>query len=208
MDPFGATASATIALSSISTPPIPHILYPATGASFYSSQAINLRGFADDLDDKPITDAELSWTSSISGAIGTGRSLWVTLPLGVHTITLTATNATGQAAQTSMLLTITLGADYPTAKILSPSDMQGFGDVGTSISFQGVGTDPVDGALTGVALEWYSSIDGFLGTGNNISAVLSGNPYVPICHNVTLKVTNSAGRQAMHSITVCVGRIQ
>jgi hypothetical protein len=55
-----------------------------------------LEGDAFDLQDDDIPESRLRWTSNISGLLGTGSTLKLSnLPLGVHTITLSATNSAG-----------------------------------------------------------------------------------------------------------------
>jgi hypothetical protein len=60
-----------------------------------SGHEVVLDGDAFDLQDDDITESELQWTSNISGLLGIGTPLKVTLPLGLHTITLSATNSLG-----------------------------------------------------------------------------------------------------------------
>ena len=50
--------------------------------------------------------ATLVWTSSIEGQIGTGESFSALLSVGVHTITLTATNAGGAVATDQVTVTV------------------------------------------------------------------------------------------------------
>jgi len=63
------------------------------------------------------------------------------------------------------------------------------------------------GYLADDKLEWFSSIDGFLGTGATLSVKLQGGACSVFTHVITLKVTNSGGIQASHSITILVGQI-
>lgn len=56
----------------------------------------------------------------------------------------------------------------PTATINAPADGASY-PWGETISFSGSGTDPEDGALTGSALVWKSSLDGQIGTGESFT---------------------------------------
>ena len=86
----------------------------------------------------------------------------------------------------------------PVVSISSPADGASFGS-GTMITFEGTALDAEDGDLAS-GLAWESSIDGELGTGGSISAVLSdGN------HIIAASVTDAGGSTAGDSITVIVG---
>jgi hypothetical protein len=77
--------------------PLAAIFMPATGDFFPPGSVVELRGAASDLEDGPLTGSQLTWTSSISGALGSGEVLALdTLPPGQHQITLTATDGDGQ----------------------------------------------------------------------------------------------------------------
>ncbi|HEY3055052.1 MAG TPA: hypothetical protein VGK31_03865 [Thermoanaerobaculia bacterium] len=60
-----------------------------------SGHEIVLDGDAFDLQDDDIPESKLQWRSNISGVLGNGTPLKVILPLGLHTITLAATNSLG-----------------------------------------------------------------------------------------------------------------
>jgi hypothetical protein len=177
---------------------------------------IDLKGYAEDPDDPsaPLCyQCTLTWSSNIKGALGKG--LWlshiaVSLPEGVHTITLTALDPYGLTATTSIKVNVLAGAGYPTGKIISPATGITV-KPGTPITFQGEGTDPEDGVLSGSNLKWYSDRDGFLGTGVKITVVLSG-PKIPckpesVTHTITLVITDSDGHEVKYTIQVEVGTL-
>jgi hypothetical protein len=74
--------------------PEAHILEPPTGSTFVVGQKVALRGMALDPEDGPLSgEAQLAWTSNISGMLGTGSELALSLPEGTHRIMLTATDS-------------------------------------------------------------------------------------------------------------------
>jgi hypothetical protein len=78
---------------------------------------------------------------------------------------------------------------------------------GELISFFGSGTDPEDGEISGASIEWFSSVDGALGTGSSIQATLSGPPAGEegqVDHIITLRVTDSNGNQDTDEFLVTV----
>ena len=84
----------------------------------------------------------------------------------------------------------------PTATINHPGDGE-TRDAGDDIPFVGVGSDAEDGALTGAALVWTSSLAGQFGTGASFDAALEAGTHV-----ITLTVTDSDGNEGTDSITL------
>ena len=83
------------------------ITSPASGLAIPEGTSVRLAGSATDPQDGALADAALAWSSSIDGALGTGSSLEVASPsVGVHTVTLTATDSDGNtgAASVSVLV--------------------------------------------------------------------------------------------------------
>jgi hypothetical protein len=204
VDQHGAETSVVRSIEVVNYPPIPMITYPFNNGQFYTSQTITFQGMATDADEE-IADTALVWTSSRMGVLGTGRSLSTRLTAGTHTIQLTATDIHGATATTSINLTVAVGEGVPTARILSPAP----NTLGQEFTFIGQGIDPEEGELPGTRLRWYSSEDGFLGTGKQLTKRLSGPP-IPcepeiIPHIITLEVTDSDGKIGRHQIRVNVG---
>jgi hypothetical protein len=206
IDPYNATASASIKVNAISQPPSAFITYPPNNSTFFTSQKVNLRGFGSSPNENDIPDARLSWSSSLGGQFPTGHDVWVSLNQGTQIVTLNATDALGQTAKASITLTVNGGVDVPTAQILSPQDNASFG-INDIVQFRGQGIDVIDGTLPDSSLQWFSSVDGFLGTGGNIMVKLKGALNAPLTHIITLQVTNTSGNQGTVSITVLVGSI-
>ncbi|MEM4729805.1 MAG: Ig-like domain-containing protein [Thermoplasmata archaeon] len=85
---------------------------PAAGP-FETGDLISLVAFAYDPDDGPLTGKTIKWSSSASGALGTGQRLLVALPAGVHTITVVATDSDGNTAQASVRITVLGPGEMP-----------------------------------------------------------------------------------------------
>lgn len=203
-DPFDGVGTASINITVINTPPTVKITYPADGTNYYSGQQINLRGYA--FDEEVYGYIPVSWSSSISGPLGTSGDFWVFLSEGDHTITLTATDEKGSTATNSIILHIqgTPGTGgYPTVQITQPSNNSVFGpdDV---ITFIGQATDPEDGVISDdAAFQWSSSEDGLLGTGRTLQHSLSVTGE-SVTHLITLEVTDSSQNKSNHSINVTI----
>jgi chitinase len=85
----------------------------------------------------------------------------------------------------------------PVATINHPGDGE-IRNVNEDIPFVGVGTDVEDGALTGAALVWTSSLEGELGTGTMFDLALTQAGM----HVITLTVTDSDGNQGTDTVTL------
>jgi hypothetical protein len=208
VDPFGATGQASMQLT-IANPalPVAYIASPGNGAVFYASQGIQMLGSGSAPNETSIPDSGLHWSSNLAGAIGVGSNLVKALPVGAQTVTLTATDAFGDSASTSVNITVKTGADYPTVRILTPPPPISGSPIGQTINFWGSGQDPVDGALTGTQLSWTDSVDGALGTGAMIHTTLSGAVCGPTSHQITLTGTNSHGLKSTATEVIYVGPI-
>jgi len=76
------------------------IVSPEEGASYVRGQSVALVANSIDVEDGSLDDAALSWSSNLSGVLGTGRMLHASdLVPGTHVITLTATDS-GEATDT------------------------------------------------------------------------------------------------------------
>jgi serine protease len=206
-DPFGATASASMPLRVIKPfPPTATIVLPANNSTFSASQQVHLVGAGESSDSPPFGASQLAWTSSVAGSLGTGSDIWVSLPDGSETITLTATDNFGQGGTATVNITLQSGSQLPTVKITSPpyNSALATGQAGT---FIGSATDPFDVTLSGAQLQWTDNLDGYLGQGAKIVKVLSAPSCGPIAHQVTLTGTDSKGNKATSTVIVAVGPI-
>jgi hypothetical protein len=172
------------------------ITAPATGAEVAFDEDVTFVATADDPEDGALSGASVVWRSDlVTAPLGSGLSVTTALtPPGAHTITCTATDSDGNTGSD----TITVTSLSPVAAIFHPGD----GEVrpaASSIPFVGEGRDLEDGALTGAALVWTSSLDGAIGTGGSFNASLSAGTNV-----ITLTVTDSDGNTASDTLTLTI----
>lgn len=78
---------------------------PSDNSSFDSATVISFAGSAGDVEDGDLT-ADISWTSSIDGPIGTGGSFSTVLSDGTHSITAQVTDAGGKTSSDSITVTV------------------------------------------------------------------------------------------------------
>ncbi len=181
--------------TSVGDSPVVSITSPADGASFDSGASITFEGSASDTEDGDLT-SNLSWTSDIDGAIGTGGSFTTTLSDGSHTITASVTDTDGNSASDSVSITVV--NNPPSVSITSPADGASF-DSGASVTFEGTASDTEDGDLTS-DLSWTSDIDGAIGTGGSFTTTLSDGS-----HTITASVTDSDGKSGESTISITIG---
>lgn len=86
----------------------------------------------------------------------------------------------------------------PAVTITSPENGSVFPE-GTAITFTGIAYDPQEGDLSH-DIEWWSSLDGDLGTGEEVSPA----PLSPGIHTVTASVTDDDGFTGTDHITVSI----
>ena len=87
-------------------PPTASITSPADGSSLPTDLSIDFIVSGADEEDVILAGDSLVWTSSIDGEIGTGQSFTRSLSVGIHTITVTATDSQGASARASVIVTI------------------------------------------------------------------------------------------------------
>jgi PKD repeat protein len=195
------TASVTVSVNAANNqPPVVTITAPANNLTFFQGASITFTGTGSDPEDGALTGAALAWSSDRDGPLGTGASLInTTLTAGTHLITLVGTDSggnTGTATRTVQVLPMNAA---PTVSITAPANNTSVA-AGTSVVFTATATDPEDGALTGMAVRWNSSLSGSLGTGLSVSSasLLEG------VHTITVTATDSGGRSASASVTLTV----
>jgi hypothetical protein len=178
--------------------PTARITSPEDGSAHDLASVIDLAGEAVDPEEGELQGDRLSWSSDVDGALGTGAELSTSaLSLGTHVLTLTAKDSDGAEGKASV--SIIVSDPPPSALITAPED-GAVVKVGSEVTFQGSGSDPIDGALPGSSLSWTSSVDGVLGTGETLttSSLTEG------AHVITLMATNGRGGTAVDSISLTV----
>jgi hypothetical protein len=179
--------------------PVVAITAPANGSSFQNGTAVNFTGTATDAEDVAMTGADLVWTSSRDGQIGTGASFSLSnLSVGTHTITATATDSDNFTASASVQVDIVSGPvnQAPVVNITSPASAITVNE-GASVVFTASATDAEDGNL-GASIVWTSG-NVTLGTGATITSVLSAG-----VHTVTATATDSGSRTGTDTVQVTV----
>jgi hypothetical protein len=170
---------------------------PEDEAEFAQTDTIAFEGSAEDPETGALTGSSLIWKSSTDGRFGEGRrAATPALSPDVHTITLAATDSLGETARD----TVSVSVNGPPAVSITDPSAPSAADEGAVIAFEGSATDPVDGELSGSALEWSSSVDGPLGTGENVSS----SSLAPGPHTITLTATDQDGEVKSDSIDIVV----
>jgi hypothetical protein len=91
-------------------------LDPIDGASYVISQTISFAAETYDPEDGVLPDGSLQWSSSIDGVLGTGALLQLdTLSIGLHTVTLTATDSDN--LQTTQTFTVIVGPELDAGNV-------------------------------------------------------------------------------------------
>ncbi|MGI9201745.1 MAG: immunoglobulin-like domain-containing protein, partial [Woeseiaceae bacterium] len=132
----------------VNAAPTVTITAPANNSDFDSGTSINFEAGATDAEDNdnPLSN-QITWSSDVNGALGTGRSINVsTLSVGSHVITAAVTDSDGSPGSDSISVTInntaptiTITGDNP-ASVLQGAN---YSDAGATAS------DAEDGNLTG-----------------------------------------------------------
>ena len=91
---------------------------PVSGDVFAENQGFVVEAVAYDMEDGLVPSSHISWRSSIDGSLGAGRYLVLSaadLTAGSHTITVTATDASGLSASDAVNVVISLRNALPVA---------------------------------------------------------------------------------------------
>ena len=197
-DSAGATHIDSITIN-VSTPtntlPVASITSPSNTQNINVGTHLNFLGTGTDAEDGNLTGASLQWSSNRDGNLGTGVAVNnVGLSAGAHVITLVVTDSDGGSASDTLVVNVNAA---PVASIATSNQTI---VTGTNITINGAANDAEDGALTGTALVWTSSIDGALGNGATIgTAALNAG-----VHTITLIATDSGGLSHQDSMTLTV----
>lgn len=228
-DAAGLTAVDSVHIEIVNNAPAMDIVNPTDGAEFYEGESIPLRGTSFDQNRPPersLTDAEVHWTSTLAGALGTGHELDTSaLNEGTHTIVFTGTDEVGATGADSILLFVRPPpTDYPPAvTITEPEPGSGGAAVFNAegeetvdgrtlyyadVLLEGVADDPEDGALSGSSLVWTTDRTDLqsnpLGTGTRQTVRLYSDGGCGDEHLVTLTATDSAGNSRSAEIRIII----
>lgn len=175
------------------------ITSPADASTYTETRPVLFAATATDPEDGD-TSANIVWTSSLTGPLGTGPTLSLTtLVPGVHILTALVVDTGGLPDSESVQVTIAVNAP-PIVAITSPAN-------GSTRSFEtpvhlaATASDPEDGVL-GASIAWTSSLDGALGAGASLdTSTLSLGT-----HTLTASVTDGLGlsRSAQITLTIAV----
>lgn len=87
-------------------PPISLIVAPEEDVTIHPGIPIFLDGYAYDLEDGVLADNSYSWRSDLTGHLGVGKRLLVSLPSGHHTITLTVIDSDTNSSTSAISVTV------------------------------------------------------------------------------------------------------
>jgi len=134
---YGLVDAAEAAGVETNEPPTVSIDSPADGSTFDSGATISFSGTASDFEDGDLT-ANLVWTSSRDGEIGTGGSFSTTLSDDEHTITAEVIDLDEATGSDSISITVGTPSEGVTVKIIEPNTMQaGTTEEGVTITGSG-----------------------------------------------------------------------
>jgi hypothetical protein len=208
-DAFGASGSAARNLNAINRPPTPHIHEPLVSGTYFSHQPVMLSATVPDLDEN-IPQSAVEWRSNRDGILGSGWEFNTNLTAGTHVLSVRATDLQGAIGEDSVTVIVQSGAGFPNVAIIEPAPGL-LVSPGSSITLRGTANDPEDGQLSGARLEWFSDLDGPLGTGDSVTVVLSGptHPCNPesFVHVIRLRATDVDGHSVEVKVRITVGII-
>jgi hypothetical protein len=180
-------------LAEANEPPTAMINAPANSGVHYACEAITLECNASDAENQI---AGVQWSSNLEGVIGSSEYiLWTPSIGGQHTLTCTATDASGQTAEDTVSVIVV----SPFADVNQPTSGAQFA-VGASIPLAGTACDSEDGALAGSNLTWHSSVRGQIGSG----ATSSFTESIVGFHQLQFRALDSENNAATVSLNVSV----
>lgn len=145
-----STAAVTVVVDG-GTPPSPNsaptvsITAPANGATYAAGQVVTLRATANDTEDGNLS-ARVAWSSSVSGALGTGATLGANLAAGTHIVTARVTDNGGLTSSAALTVVVSIG--MPLAHAGADRTVE----AGTAVTLNGAASNDPGGSIT--AYQW------------------------------------------------------
>ncbi|MBJ6765490.1 PKD domain-containing protein [Myxococcaceae bacterium JPH2] len=180
-------------------PPTVRIDSPAGGSHFGLGATVALRGAASDPEDGPLSGNSLTWQSNVSGVLGRGASLDIaSLSVGLHTLTLVATDSGGRTAATSIAITIDPASAKvpPVARLTGPTQ----GEARQVLTFDGATSSDPDGTVARYRFDFGDGQPVMDGTAAQASHTFASAG----TYTVTLTVTDNDGMTASTPLTLTV----
>lgn len=178
-------------------PPSASIASPPDDTVVGQGAPVDFEGSATDPQSGELTGSDLAWSSDREGELGVGREITRDdLSAATHTIELVARDPQGLTDTASVSLTVEEN-EQPSATIGAPDDGAVFSE-GEEITFEGSGSDPEDGELTGSSLAWTSDVDGRLGEGGTVSR----DDLSPGSHTITLTAVDRWSAPASDAVEI------
>jgi hypothetical protein len=196
-DAITSQAQRTIRVRLPNAAPQLTLVSPAPGTALPGGSLVDLRATASDDFDGDVS-SRIQWTSSLSGALGTGPTLKPKLAEGTHTLTASVVDSDGAPA--SATTSVTMLPSPPVVTITAPAKGATL-VAGSRATFTASALDATDGDVS-AKLRWTSDRTGQIGTGRTFQAALTAG-----IHVVTASVSDAGGLtgQAQHAVVVVNG---
>ena len=216
VDPVGGSGVAMINLEVVPTEaPLAFIDSPVPSGLYYADTKVSLSGRISDAEDIPEA-LIVSWESDIDGRLDVdspadadgnvlGHSL---LSEGEHALKLHVEDQTGKTAFASVVINVGPANRRPNCEITYPAPVSANIE-GAMVTFEGTATDE-DVSNDSLAVDWTSSLDGFLGTSTPNSeggVVFPDNTLTMGTHVITMNVVDEMGDGCSDTIMYTVGEV-
>jgi len=177
--------------------PVVAITSPPNQGVFLAGSPITFSGAANDADDGDL-GARLSWSSSLDGDLGRGSTFTrSTLRVGTHTIRAAVPDAGGHPGEATIGIRVR-GPNLPPRVTIGAPPRDGTVPAGSRVTLSATAVDDFDGDL-GSRIRWSSNLDGSLGLGPTLAAVLSEGR-----HTIRAVATDSDGSAGLDAVIVTV----
>lgn len=198
-DSAGALGSATITIHVVDNlPPRCRIQQPGNGDTIVEGSSVTFDAQCVDPDGTTIANSAYLWTSSLDGQIGRGASVVnLLVGIGLHTITVCATDTTSGVLQGCAAVDITVVFNEPPVASISQPDAGAQFEACQGIALACRSSDPEGGF---VHYQWSSNFDGDLGNSRD----LFWQPQVSGSHVLTCTAFDAQGKSDSAQVTVAV----